>query len=69
MPVSCKPSRNAPFPSASSGTGDALRGRSRKPWNAIEDKDALHLRVEMPGLGEENVKVYAEENALVIKVG
>nr|ABK22728.1 unknown [Picea sitchensis] len=47
--------------------GDAVRGGSRKPWDAVEDKEALHLRVDMPGLGKEDIKVYAEENALVIK--
>ena len=56
-----------PFLAASRGTGDVIRGRSRNPWDAIEDKEALHLGVDMPGLGKEDVKVYAEENALVIK--
>jgi len=56
-----------PFVASSRGTGDALRGGSRKPWDVNEERDALHLRVDMPGLGKEDVKVYAEENALVIK--
>lgn len=56
-----------PFLAASRGTGDVSRGGSRKQWEVIEDKNALHLRLDMPGLGKENVKVYAEENALVIK--
>lgn len=56
-----------PFLAASRGTGDAVRGGSRKPWDAVEDKEALYLRVDMPGLGKEDIKVYAEENALVIK--
>lgn len=56
-----------PFLAASRRTGDAIIGGSRKPWGATEDKEALHLRVDMPGLGKEDVKVYAEGNALVIK--
>jgi len=55
-----------PFLAASRGTGDVVRGLPRKPWEAVEDKETLHLRVDMPGLGKEEVKVYAEENALVI---
>ncbi|KAE8818970.1 small heat shock protein Hsp23.5 [Hordeum vulgare] len=39
----------------------------RRGWNAKEDEDALRLRVDMPGLGKEHVKVWAEQNSLVIK--
>ncbi|KAL5212450.1 hypothetical protein ABZP36_023297 [Zizania latifolia] len=39
----------------------------RRGWNAKEDDEALHLRVDMPGLGKEHVKVWAEQNSLVIK--
>ncbi|KAL6911520.1 hypothetical protein ACP4OV_000325 [Aristida adscensionis] len=39
----------------------------RRGWNAREDEEALHLRVDMPGLGKEHVKVWAEQNSLVIK--
>ncbi|XP_057863363.2 small heat shock protein, chloroplastic [Cryptomeria japonica] len=53
---------NNPFTVASRGNVDV-----RKPWDAVEDKDALHLRVDMPGLGKDDVRVYAEENSLVIK--
>lgn len=56
-----------PFLSSSRGTGDAVRGGSRKPWDATEDKDALYVRVDMPGLGKEDLNIYAEDNALVIK--
>lgn len=56
-----------PFLASSRGTGDAVRGGSRKPWEATEDRDTLYLRVDMPGLGKEDVNVYAEDNALVIK--
>uniref|UniRef100_A0A0C9QKW9 TSA: Wollemia nobilis Ref_Wollemi_Transcript_30205_968 transcribed RNA sequence n=1 Tax=Wollemia nobilis TaxID=56998 RepID=A0A0C9QKW9_9CONI len=43
-----------------------VRG-ARKPWDVVEDKDALRLRVDMPGLGKEDVSVHVEEGALVIK--
>ncbi|XP_047082549.1 24.1 kDa heat shock protein, mitochondrial-like isoform X2 [Lolium rigidum] len=39
----------------------------RRGWSAKEDEEALHLRVDMPGLGKEHVKVWAEQNSLVIK--
>ncbi|KAF8779873.1 hypothetical protein HU200_002140 [Digitaria exilis] len=42
-------------------------GAMRRGWNAREDDEALHLRVDMPGLGKEHVKVWAEQNSLVIK--
>ena len=31
------------------------------------DDDAVYLKVPMPGLGKEHVKVWAEQNSLVIK--
>ena len=42
-------------------------GGVRRGWNAREVDEALHLRVDMPGLGKEHVKVWAEQNSLVIK--
>ncbi|KAF0902720.1 hypothetical protein E2562_019071 [Oryza meyeriana var. granulata] len=36
-------------------------------WVAKEDDDAVLLKVSMPGLGKEHVKVWAEQNSLVIK--
>jgi HSP20 family protein len=39
----------------------------RRAWDAKEDEEALLLRVDMPGLGKEHVKVWAEQNSLVIK--
>ncbi|KAJ1281130.1 hypothetical protein BS78_04G285000 [Paspalum vaginatum] len=42
-------------------------GAVRRGWNAREDEEALHLRVDMPGLGKEHVKVWAEQNSLLIK--
>ncbi|XP_072980522.1 small heat shock protein, chloroplastic [Typha angustifolia] len=51
-----------PFLTAARGTGGIRRG-----WEAKEDKEALYLRVDMPGLGKDQVKVWAEQNTLVIK--
>ncbi|KAK8971188.1 hypothetical protein KSP40_PGU012939 [Platanthera guangdongensis] len=53
---------DGPFPTA----GRASQG-VRRGWDAKEDKDALYLRIDMPGLGKEDVKVIAERGTLVIK--
>ncbi|KAG0492593.1 hypothetical protein HPP92_005991 [Vanilla planifolia] len=50
------------FPSATRGFDGIRRG-----WEAREDKDALYLRIDMPGLGKENVKVSIEQGTLIIK--
>ncbi|KAG0476258.1 hypothetical protein HPP92_013099 [Vanilla planifolia] len=42
-------------------------GWSKRGWDAREDKDALHLRFDMPGLGKEHVKLSAEQGTLVVK--
>ncbi|XP_031478955.1 small heat shock protein, chloroplastic [Nymphaea colorata] len=42
-------------------------GGARRGWDVREDDDALHLRMDMPGLGKEHVKVYTEQNTLVIR--
>ncbi|XP_037451764.1 24.1 kDa heat shock protein, mitochondrial-like [Triticum dicoccoides] len=52
---------------AASPDGAARAAPMRRGWNAREDADALRLRVDMPGLGKEHVKVWAEQNSLVIK--
>lgn len=54
---------DAPFPAAARG----MAGGARRGWEAKEDSDALHLRIDMPGLGKEHVKVSAEQNTLIIK--
>lgn len=38
----------------------------RGNWDAKESTDGLHLRMEMPGLGKEDVKVSVEQNTLII---
>ncbi|XVF11195.1 hypothetical protein REPUB_Repub08aG0005000 [Reevesia pubescens] len=52
-----------PLLSASRGMGGGLR----KSWDAKETEDALNLRIDMPGLGKEDVKVSVEQNTLIIK--
>uniref|UniRef100_A0A5B7BG28 SHSP domain-containing protein n=1 Tax=Davidia involucrata TaxID=16924 RepID=A0A5B7BG28_DAVIN len=52
-----------PFLAASRGMGAG----SRRGWDVKEDNDALYLRMEMPGLDQENVKVSVEQNTLIIK--
>ncbi|RWR97971.1 small heat shock protein, chloroplastic-like protein isoform X2 [Cinnamomum micranthum f. kanehirae] len=52
-----------PFAALSIGMG----GGSRRGFDVREDKDALYLRVDMPGLGKEDVKVFVEQNTLIIK--
>ncbi|RWR97864.1 small heat shock protein, chloroplastic-like protein isoform X2 [Cinnamomum micranthum f. kanehirae] len=54
-----------PFAALSRGMG----GGSRRGFDVREDKDALYLRVDMPGLGKEDVKVFVEQNTLIIKGG
>ncbi|XP_051123072.1 heat shock 22 kDa protein, mitochondrial-like [Andrographis paniculata] len=39
----------------------------RRNWDAKETDDGLQLRVDMPGLGKEDVKVSVEQNTLIIK--
>ncbi|RLN11225.1 26.2 kDa heat shock protein, mitochondrial-like isoform X2 [Panicum miliaceum] len=48
---------------ALSGTGLCGHGW----WVSKDDDDAVQLKVAMPGLGKEHVKVSAEKNILVIK--
>ncbi|MED6194329.1 Heat shock 22 kDa protein, mitochondrial [Stylosanthes scabra] len=52
-----------PFLSASRGVGAGVR----RGWDARETEDALLLRVDMPGLGKEDVKVSVEQNTLTIR--
>ncbi|KAI3985045.1 hypothetical protein MKX01_038652 [Papaver californicum] len=53
---------NNPFVKPSSYSRGVRRG-----WNVKEGEDALHLKIEMPGLSKENVKVSVEQNTLTIK--
>ncbi|KAF8032828.1 hypothetical protein BT93_D1648 [Corymbia citriodora subsp. variegata] len=53
-----------PFLAASRGMGAA---GSRRGWDVKEDDNALYLRMDMPGIGREDVKVSVEQNTLTIK--
>ncbi|KAE9620206.1 putative small heat shock protein HSP20 [Lupinus albus] len=52
-----------PFLNASRGIGAGVH----RGWDVKETDDALLLRVDMPGLGKENVNVSVEQNTLIIK--
>lgn len=56
---------DSPFASAprAMGTGVGLR----RGWDVKEDDNALYMKMDMPGLDKENVKVAVEENTLIIK--
>jgi HSP20 family protein len=53
-----------PFLSATRGI---VAGGVRRGWDAKETEDALHLRIDMPGLSKEDVKIFVEQNTLTIK--
>ena len=53
---------------AAAGLSSAAASAPGRGWSvAKEDDDAVYLKVPMPGLGKEHVKVHAEQNSLVIK--
>ncbi|KAJ0261796.1 23.5 kDa heat shock protein [Hirschfeldia incana] len=52
-------------PIVSSSTRGAMG--VRRGWDAKEKDDGLHLRIDMPGLSREDVKLALEENTLVIR--
>lgn len=43
------------------------RGGLRRGWDAKETDEGLNLRIDMPGLGKEDVKVTLEQNTLIIR--
>ncbi|XP_062146740.1 small heat shock protein, chloroplastic [Alnus glutinosa] len=52
-----------PFVAASQGLGAG----PRRGFDVKEDDNALYIRMDMPGVGKENVKVSVEQNTLIIK--
>ncbi|KEH17176.1 small heat shock protein [Medicago truncatula] len=52
-----------PFLSASHGIGS---GGVRRGWDAKEIEDSLLLRLDMPGLGKEDVNISVEQNTLYL---
>ncbi|XP_010482478.1 PREDICTED: 23.5 kDa heat shock protein, mitochondrial-like [Camelina sativa] len=55
-----------PLVSAAATRGMGASG-VRRGWDVKEKDDALHLRIDMPGLSREDVKLALEQNTLVIK--
>ncbi|XP_047327092.1 heat shock 22 kDa protein, mitochondrial [Impatiens glandulifera] len=47
--------------------GGGSRGGIRRGWDAKETEDGLYLRMDMPGLGKEDVKISVEQNTLVVR--
>ncbi|ESQ43431.1 hypothetical protein EUTSA_v10014661mg [Eutrema salsugineum] len=54
----------SPLVSATRGMGAS---GVRRGWDVKEKDDALYLRIDMPGLSREDVKLSLEQNTLVIK--
>lgn len=52
-----------PFMGAPRGLGAG----TRRGWDVKEDNEALYLRMDMPGLDKENIKITVEQNTLVIR--
>lgn len=50
------------------GGGFSFSATASGWWVSKEDDDSMQLKVVMPGLGKEHVKLTAEKNVLVIKV-
>lgn len=40
---------------------------SRRGWDVREDDEALYLRIDMPGLGKDDVRVSMEQTTLIIR--
>ncbi|KAF5729855.1 small heat shock protein chloroplastic-like [Tripterygium wilfordii] len=49
------------------GPSRSVGGGSMRGWDVKEDENALHIRIDMPGLSKEDVKVAVEQNTLIIK--
>ncbi|KAG4188543.1 hypothetical protein ERO13_A08G170900v2 [Gossypium hirsutum] len=43
------------------------RSLSQERWDMREDNNALYIRIEMPGLSKEDVKISVEQNTLIIR--
>ncbi|XP_022866196.1 small heat shock protein, chloroplastic-like [Olea europaea var. sylvestris] len=55
------------IPFMPAGRGMGIGAGVRRGWDVKEDDDALYLRLDMPGLDKDQVKVLVEQNTLVIK--
>ncbi|KAM7494084.1 hypothetical protein LguiB_028693 [Lonicera macranthoides] len=52
---------------AAASHGIGFAAGSRRGWDVKEDKEGLHIRVDMPGLDKKNIKISVEQNILIIK--
>ncbi|KAJ7571252.1 hypothetical protein O6H91_01G156500 [Diphasiastrum complanatum] len=44
-----------------------MRSGMRTPWDVVEKENAFQLRVDMPGISKEEVKICVEDGELVIQ--
>lgn len=54
-------------PLSPSAASRVLRSSNRTPWDVMEDAKAFRMRLDMPGLSKEDVKVDVVEGNLVVK--
>lgn len=47
--------------------GSPVGAGVNRQWDARETNEGLYLRMDMPGMGKEDVKVSVEQNTLIIK--
>lgn len=50
-----------------SSTPRIARSSTRMPWDVMEDEKAFKLRMDMPGLSKEEVKIAVEDGDLTVK--
>ncbi|KAF9592661.1 hypothetical protein IFM89_016318 [Coptis chinensis] len=71
--VDARPSRPATSPTFSTGSeffgmlGELTDQPRGKNWSRKDEDEAMQLKIDMPGLGKELVKVTVEEDLLIIK--
>ncbi|RAL44477.1 unnamed protein product [Cuscuta campestris] len=56
-----------PLAASFGGFPAAAAAAPRRGWDVKEDDNALYINMDMPGLGKGDVKVWVEENTLMIK--
>lgn len=56
-----------PFFAPSAFRESPVRRSLRTPWDFKETEDSFQLRMDMPGLDKQEVKVYIEDDCLIIK--
>ena len=56
-----------PFLSSGMGSGSPFSSSTRRGWDVKEDDSALLLRMDMPGISKDDVKISVQNNTLSIK--